>query len=213
MFWVIALAAIVVATWALWGFDFDPYFRALPFDGGPDAPWYKGPVGFALFATVAISVSCPRQVTSFFAGYFFGLVPGFLAALAGATLSCILVYCLSRVFREKARPFIQGRLRIAVDFWRENTFWATLLWRFIPAGSNFITNIAAGVLNLPAWRFFAGSGIGYIPHMFVFALIGSGVQVQSSTQLALSVALLLVSAIIGYVLWRRYKTSAVAPAD
>ncbi|MEL7429070.1 MAG: VTT domain-containing protein [Pseudomonadota bacterium] len=212
VFWTLLLLAFAGGGWALTGFDFDPYFRALPFDGGPDAPWYRGAVGFALFCTLAISLSCPRQVVSFFAGYFFGYLAGFLAALVAATLSCILVFFLSRIFRERVRPFVQGRLRIAVDFWAENTFWATLLWRFIPAGSNLLTNVAAGVLNLPAWRFVAGSCVGYIPHTLVFALIGSGVQVQSNTQLIVSACLLIVSAAIGFFLWRRYKARAVAPS-
>ena len=62
--WLI-LILIAVAFGALsFGVDFEGLLRSLPFSSDPSVVWYYGPVGFALFGTLAICVSCPRQVVS-----------------------------------------------------------------------------------------------------------------------------------------------------
>lgn len=185
--------------------NFEESFRALPFSRGADAPWYGGPVGFAIFGALAICLSCPRQVVSFFAAYFFGLWAGFLSALAASVLGCILTYAFALLFREKVQAFVRGKLDIAVRFWRDNTFIATVIWRFMPAGSNLLTNLAAGALGIPAIAFVAGSAIGYVPQTVVFAVVGSGVRVESTTQLLVSVGLFAVSALLGLFLYSRYR--------
>jgi len=51
----------------------------------------------------------------------------------------------------------------------------------------------------------AASALGYIPQMLAFALLGSGIRLGSSFQLVLSGVLLLVSIIIGVVVYRRHQ--------
>ena len=87
MIWTGLIMAFLSIGWLVGRIDFDSYFKILPFNTNPESPWYQGVIGFALFSTVAISVFCPRQVVSFFAGYFFGIAWGFVSALLATTFS------------------------------------------------------------------------------------------------------------------------------
>ncbi|MDJ0614605.1 MAG: VTT domain-containing protein [Rhizobiaceae bacterium] len=199
------MAGFALLGFSAFLFDFEALLKSLPFTPDPDAPWYNGILGFGLFSTLAICISCPRQVVSLVAGFFFGLWSGFLIALFAATFSCVITYALSILMRDHVSGFVSGKISIAVDFWAHNTFLATLVWRFIPAGSNLLTNLAAGALSIPMVRFVTGSAIGYIPHTLVFASLGSGLQLRSGAQIAVSIGLFLVAAGIGAVLVRRYQ--------
>jgi uncharacterized membrane protein YdjX (TVP38/TMEM64 family) len=68
----------------------------------------------------------------------------------------------------------------------------------------------AGISLLP---FLAGSAIGYVPQTVVFALLGKGIRVDGAWQLALGVALFVVSAAIGLVLLRRHQAGRALDDD
>ncbi len=201
---------VIIAVLAALGylgksFDFEGFFKTLPFSNSANADWLHGPVGFVLFGAVAVSLACPRQIVSFFAAYFFGLLTGFLAALAATVLGCLLVLMIASLFKNRVRGYVTGRLDIALQFWENAPFLATVVIRFLPAGNNLLTNMAAGVFGIPKLAFITGSAIGYIPQTLVFAFVGSGVSVGSGYQLALSVVLLVISVALGVALYSRYR--------
>jgi len=135
-------------------------------------------IGIGIAAT---SVGLPRQLFAFISGFAFGVVPGVLLSLCG------LVGGLDTLTKHDA-------------------FWKVVMLRFQPLGTNLLTNLAAGVSGIPARLFLSASLVGYVPQMVVFALIGSGVRLGSSSQLAVSFALLLISVILG--LWLLARSSA-----
>ena len=53
--------------------------------------------------------------------------------------------------------------------------------------------------------FLAASILGYVPQTVVFALLGGGLRVSQSTQVALAVALLALSIVLGLALLRRSR--------
>jgi uncharacterized membrane protein YdjX (TVP38/TMEM64 family) len=53
--------------------------------------------------------------------------------------------------------------------------------------------------------FFLASVLGYLPQTLVFGLLGSGVQVSHTTQIALGIALFIASAALGVVLMQRSR--------
>ncbi|NJO54131.1 MAG: VTT domain-containing protein, partial [Bacteroidales bacterium] len=88
-----------------------------------------------------------------------------------------------------------------------NTFSMTLLLRLLPVGSNLVTNLAAGVSSVRMMPFVAGSALGYVPQTLVFALAGSGVQLDAELRIAVSAGLFIVSGALGVMLYRRYRRS------
>ena len=187
--------------------DFEETFRAFDFSNNPEAGLLNGRTGFFLLAAAITTVGGPRQVVSFFAAYFFGLWEGAALALAGTAVGCTLSYFFARIFRRQVSRFVQGRVGVAFDFWRDNPFSLTLIIRLLPVGSNMLTNLAAGAGGLPLPFFLLGSVVGYIPQTFVFAVMGSGVNLQSGVQIAMSVLLFAISAILGFYLYARYRKS------
>ena len=53
--------------------------------------------------------------------------------------------------------------------------------------------------------FLTGSAIGYIPQMVVFALLGSGINLNPALRISGSVVLFFVSAGLGIYLFRRFR--------
>lgn len=204
MKWLLVILVISLFAFGANAFDLDAFFKSYEFNLNAEDPM-RGPLGFVLLSTALISISCPRQIVSFFAAYFFGLWWGIGFALLAMTLSCILTFFIGNLFKNKILHLIKGKINLAVQFWRENTFITTVIWRFVPAGSNLLTNLAAGALNIPAFKFIAGSALGYIPHTIIFAMLGSGFDIQSGPRIAISIALFAIAIVLGVLLYKRFK--------
>ncbi|MDA0305447.1 MAG: VTT domain-containing protein [Proteobacteria bacterium] len=169
----------------------------------------QGTPGILLFVGVGwglTSVGLPRQLVAFLGGYAFGFVIGTGLALAATTLGCVTAFMFARLLgRELVARKISERIKRIDDFLSDNPFSMTLLIRLLPLGSNFLTNLAAGVSGVSPWPFFAGSALGYIPQMVVFALVGSGIALDPGLRISLSAVLFVVSGLIGISLYRKYR--------
>lgn len=180
-----------------------------------DADWIdahvrgRGLAGEALFLAIAglfTALGLPRQLVSFLGGYAFGFLAGSALALLASTLGCVTAFYFARTV---GRRFVQARLperwRKADAFLARNPFTTALLIRLLPAGSNLATSVAAGISSIGAAPFFAGSALGYIPQTVVFALLGSGINLEPELRIGASVVLFALSAVLGVHLYRRYR--------
>ncbi len=169
----------------------------------------RGVTGYSIFLAVGwglTSVGLPRQLVAFLGGYAFGFVLGTGLSLVATVMGCVTAFTFARlVGRDFIASRISGRIKRVENFLSGNPFPMTLLIRFLPLGSNFLTNLAAGVSSVRALSFFSGSALGYIPQMIVFALVGSGITLEPGLRIGLSAALFLVSGVIGIVLYRKYR--------
>jgi uncharacterized membrane protein YdjX (TVP38/TMEM64 family) len=177
----------------------------------------RGLSGEALFLAVGAVLTAlgfPRQAVCFLGGYAFGFDLGTVLSLAASLGGCVLAFLYARLL---GRSFVQGRfpdrLRRIDDFLRANPFSMTLLVRLLPVGSNVVTNLAAGVSGVRALPFLAGSLIGYVPQTAIFALLGSGIHFDPMMRIAASVALFVVSGMVGVYLFRRYRKSGALDRD
>jgi uncharacterized membrane protein YdjX (TVP38/TMEM64 family) len=117
---------------------------------------------------------------------------------------------LGRAFVQKRFP---GRLRKLDTFLHLHPFSMTVLIRLLPVGHNASTNLLAGVSSVPALPFFAGSALGYLPQNMVFALAGSGVNLDPSLRLTLAVLLFVISSLLGVWLYRRHRRELAGMND
>ncbi len=167
-----------------------------------------GEMLFVILAAVATAVGLPRQLAAFLGGYAFGLIEGTGLSLLGAVFGCIISFGVARwLAHDFVVRHLPRRLRRADTFLADNTFSMALLIRLLPAGSNILTNLAAGVSSAGAVGFFFGSALGYIPQMVIFALLGSGINLDPGVRITASVALFLASAGLGFYLYRRYRAA------
>lgn len=170
----------------------------------------KGEVLFVAAGALVIGIGLPRQLVAFLGGYAFGLAGGTALALLAAILGCIGAFFYARLLgRDLVAHRFAGRIRRVDDFLAENPLTMTLLIRFLPLGSNLITNLAAGVSRVPALPFVAGSALGYIPQTAIFALVGSGIAVDLGVRVGVSAVLFAASGALGVYLYRRHHGTKV----
>lgn len=176
-----------------------------------------GLAGELLFVGVSallISSGLSRQLIAFLAGYGFGFTGGFLLSMLAVTAGCVITfYCTRLLLREFLARYFSARLRNVYNFIREHTFSATLLVRLLPVGNNWMVNIAAGTSGVRSVPFFLGSALGFIPQMAVFALVGSGSQLQQFWQIAIAMVMFVVAALLGVWLFARYRRHFRASAQ
>ena len=162
-------------------------------------------LGVGMFFT---AVGLPRQAVAFLAGYAFGIALGTAISVLAAAMGCLLTFTVARYFaRDLVVHRFPEKLRRFDAFLSENTFTTTILIRFLPLGSNVLTNLLAGVSSVRIVPFVSGSALGYIPQMLIFAIAGSGFAVEPNLRLAISVVLFAVSGGMGLWLYRRYRDS------
>lgn len=166
----------------------------------------RGYMIFIFMGFVFTAIGLPRQIISFLAGYAFGFVQGVGLALIATLLGCIGAFYFARFI---GRRFVVQRFKEKVrridNFLNQNPLAMTLLIRFLPLGSNLVSNLAAGVSGVRGLPFFMGSFIGYLPQTAVFALVGSGIGVEPIFRISLGTSLFIFSGILGIYLFRRYR--------
>jgi uncharacterized membrane protein YdjX (TVP38/TMEM64 family) len=174
----------------------------------------EGQLLFVVVAAFLAAIGFPRQIISFLAGYAFGLNWGVVFALLACMIGCAISFFFARfIGRDWVKLKFTSHLAKADKFFSENTFSTTLLIRFMPLGSNVVTNLVAGVSGATAFIFISGSTLGYIPQTVIFALLGSGFNIDMELRITLSVALFLGSVVFGLFLYKKYKRSGVLSGD
>jgi uncharacterized membrane protein YdjX (TVP38/TMEM64 family) len=208
---ILTRGLVLIATFAAAGYA----MKASGLHGVLDTAWIdseirgKGLSGELLYVAVgavAVAVGLPRQLVCFLGGYAFGFAVGTALALVASIGGCVLAFYYARLMgRELIAAKFPHRIKKIDDFLRDYPLSMTLLIRLLPVGSNLVTNLAAGVSGVQALYFIAGSGLGYIPQTAVFALLGSGININPELRISLSVALFVASAVLGVWLYRRFR--------
>ncbi len=169
----------------------------------------QGAAGELLFiaaGAVFTGLGLPRNLIAFLGGYAFGVLSGTALALAAAALGCAAAFFYARLLgRDFVARRFPGRVRKIDDFLSRNPFSMTLLIRLLPVGSNLVVNLTAGVSRVDFAAFIGGSVLGYIPQTFIFALMGSGINIDPAWRIGVSVLLFVISGAIGVVFYRKYR--------
>lgn len=198
---VFIVAAIILSTMGAWDSFNEQWVDHHIRDQG-----INGILAYIAFSSLFIASGLPRQLAAILGGYAFGFISGVLLATLAATLGCILTFYLAKFI---ARPLINvkyiDKINAVHQFLNHRTFAMTIIIRLLPIGSNFITNMAAGITRVKIKPFFLGSFIGYLPQMIIFSLVGSGIEVLSIWKIAISIILFVISTILSAYLYKEYK--------
>lgn len=154
-------------------------------------------------AVMFTAVGGPRQLVALVYGYTFGSFYGTGMALLAALAGCAVSFYVARfTVKELIKKHFGKKLMRFEAFICHKTWLKVIVIRFLPVGSNLVTNLLAGSTRTPAGGFFLGSAIGYVPQTFIFASAGAGIGFSDHLTLLLSCVLLLASSIIGTYLYR-----------
>ncbi|UZP68359.1 VTT domain-containing protein [Desulfovibrio mangrovi] len=172
----------------------------------------QGLSGYVLFLAIAAGFTAagfPRQMISFFAGYVFGAVTGTVMGTVGTALGCAVAFYYARYAGRAAIERKLGKKTAKLNaFLQREPFQMTVVIRLLPVGSNILTNLLAGITSISSLSFLGGSTLGYIPQTFIFALLGSGVNVDPVWRTTVSALLMIISSLLGYRLYRKYRVES-----
>lgn len=119
------------------------------------------------------------------AGLLFGVWPGFVVGLAGATLGGMAAFLLARRLGSGAAQELAGpRLRRLQERIERRGFLAVLAARAAPGMPTTALNYACGLSRVRLRHFALGTLVGGAPRIFAYTAIGgSGGQVTSAAAL------------------------------
>ncbi len=167
---------------------------------------FFGVLLYILMCATLICFAVPRQFIAFLSGYTFTFSWGFVYATSACLLACILCFYYARyIGQDFVKKKFNNKFKRMNSYLKDNTFFMALTLRLLPLGSNLIISLLAGVTKIKAKPFFLGSVLGYMPQSLIFALLGSGVQLEESTNFAISFILLICVSILSCYLYKKYK--------
>ncbi|RME17874.1 MAG: TVP38/TMEM64 family protein [Alphaproteobacteria bacterium] len=111
-------------------------------------------------------------------GFLFGVFPGVLFNLAGATGGALVIFLAVRMgigeslaARIDASDGAVRRLKRGID---ENQWSVLFLMRLLPVVPFFVANVVPAMLAVPTWRFFVTTALGIIPGALIYTAVGAG---------------------------------------
>ncbi|MBU2872149.1 VTT domain-containing protein [Colwellia sp. E2M01] len=162
------------------------------------------------FLSLATSVGLPRQIAALVAGINLGALGGVIIATLAATLGCLITFSVSRyLLSDKVAKKYPSKLEKLSDFLGEQTFLKAVVIRIFPLGSNFLTNIIAGVTKISMPVYVSGSFVGFIPQMLIFSLAGSGLHLGEKNELIASAVLFIIAFALSAYMFKKHKEKSV----
>lgn len=162
-----------------------------------------------IFLSLATSIGLPRQIAALVAGINLGAFIGTIIATLAATLGCFITFTVSRyLLSGRVTRKYPSKLEKLSVFLGEQTFLKAIVIRILPLGSNFITNIIAGVSKVSMPAYVSGSFVGFIPQMILFSLAGSGIRLGPQNELIASVTLFVIALLLTAYLIRKHKVKS-----
>jgi uncharacterized membrane protein YdjX (TVP38/TMEM64 family) len=134
---------------------------------------------FITLYIVIVAFSLPgATVATLVGGFLFGLFPGVVFNLVGATLGATGLFLAARwglgEWLSAKFDGNTGRMKSIKEQIDENQWSMLFLIRLLPILPFFIANLLPALVNVPLHRFVISTGLGIIPGTFVFTSIGAG---------------------------------------
>ncbi len=189
VWWFLALAALVLGTWMIWGGGWDRHFS---FSGS--VRWLEGAGPWAWLAGILLLAGdlvlpVPGTVVISALGFIYGTMLGGAVAAVGLMVAGLLGYAAGRWFGQRfARRWLGDR-----DYERGRRLfengggWVVALSRALPILPE-VVSCTAGLVGMPFWRFVVSLACGSVPMGFIFAAIGRSGREAPGWALGLSLA-------------------------
>lgn len=197
---VLLAVALVAAFAAFWVFDLldtdDVRGLIEPF-GAFAAPAY------VVIAAVLGAAMVPGPLLSATSGVLFGAAAGTAVSLGSAVLSALISLYLAR----GAGPLPRGeRIDALADLAQRHGFTAVVVQRLVPGIPDAPASYVFGALGTRAWQIALGTLVGSAPRAFSYTSVGASLDDPDSPLALAGVAGLVITAIVGLVVARRFLT-------
>ena len=146
-----------------------------------DSHYLWASLAFVAVYILLVAFSVPGAIwVTLTGGFLFGLFPGVIYNLIGATLGAILVFLAARVgigaevdAKIQSTGGLAARMRRAMA---ENEVSALLTMRLVPGMPFFLVNLIPAFMGTTLRRFAWTTALGMIPGTFVFTSVGAGLE-------------------------------------
>ncbi len=144
-----------------------------------DSHYLATAAAFIGLYVVIVALSLPgATVMTLAGGFLFGIFPGVLFNVAGATAGASLIFLAARwglgdalAQRMEGAEGLVRRVKSGID---ENLWSMLLLLRLVPAVPFFAANLVPALVGVPLMPFVVTTFLGIIPGALVFTSVGSG---------------------------------------
>lgn len=146
-----------------------------------DSHYFLASLGFVVAYILLVALSVPGAIwVTLAGGFLFGLFPGVIYNLIGATVGAILVFLAARAgigaevdAKIKSSGGLAARMGRALA---ENEVSALLTMRLIPGMPFFLVNLIPAFVGTTLRRFAWTTALGMIPGAVVFTSVGAGLE-------------------------------------
>lgn len=146
-----------------------------------DAHYLLASLAFVALYVAVVAFSLPgATVCTLAGGFLFGLFPGVLYNVTGATIGAVLVFLAARAgigadvaARIEAAGGAAARLMAGL---RDNEWSVLLLMRLVPAVPFFVANLIPAFVGTATHRFAVTTFLGILPAALVFTSVGAGLS-------------------------------------
>ncbi len=144
-----------------------------------DSNYLASALGFVVLYMIIVAFSLPgAAIATLTGGFLFGLFPGVLYNLIGATAGAVVIFLaaqwgLGERLKEKldASEGMVAKIKKGID---ENQWSMLFFIRLVPAVPFFVANLIPAFLGVPLYRFVISTFFGIMPGGLVFTSVGSG---------------------------------------
>ena len=146
-----------------------------------DANYLFAALAFVGLYVVVVAFSLPgAAIMTLTGGFLFGIFPGALFNLVGATLGAIALFLAARwglgdqlAARMNAGEGLVKRIKDGID---ENQWSMLFLIRLVPAVPFFVANIVPALVGVSLFRFAVSTFLGILPGGLVYTSVGAGLS-------------------------------------
>ena len=144
-----------------------------------DANFVLTAAAFVMAYVLIVGFSLPgATIATLTGGFLFGVFPGALFNVFGATVGATLIFLAARYgMGEKLAAKMDasdGAVRKIKDGIDENQWSMLFLIRLVPAVPFFVANLVPALVGVPLYRFFVSTFLGIIPGAVVYTSVGAG---------------------------------------
>lgn len=144
-----------------------------------DANWTLTVAVFILSYLVIVAFSLPgAAVATLTGGFLFGLFPGVLYNVIGATSGAVVIFLAARWglgdALKKKLDTTDGRIGKIKKGLDENQWSMLFFIRLVPVVPFFVANLIPALLNVPLWKYVVSTFLGILPGALVYTSVGSG---------------------------------------
>ena len=146
-----------------------------------DANYALAAAAFVALYVAVVAFSLPgAAIMTLTGGFLFGIFPGALFNLIGATLGAIALFLAARwglgdqlAARMNAGEGLVKRIKDGID---ENQWSMLFLIRLVPAVPFFVANIVPALVGVSLFRFAVSTFFGILPGGLVYTSVGAGLS-------------------------------------